>query len=72
MLQALGQNFTADRIGQCDVGADVESEPSVGPLRGRRAARVDDVELGAVANTPQDVMKEDRVRVARIRSPEQN
>jgi hypothetical protein len=72
MLQALSQDFPPDRVGQCNVGADVEAEPSVGPLRARRAARIDDVELGAVTYPPQDVVKEDRVRLARIRSPEQN
>jgi hypothetical protein len=72
MLQARRQNFAADRIGQRDVGTDVEPQPSVGPLRARRAPRVDDVELGAVTYAFEDVMKEDRVRLARIRSPEQN
>ena len=69
ILQAGGENFAADGVGQRDVRTDVETEPAVGPLRARRAARIDDVEFRAVVNAVQDVMKEDRMRFARIRSP---
>jgi hypothetical protein len=72
MLQTRRQNFAADRVGERNVGADVETEPPIRPLRARGPARVDDVELGTVTNAPQDMMEEDRVRLARIRSPEQN
>jgi hypothetical protein len=69
VLQAGCENLAANGVGQGDIGADVESEPAVGPASARRLTRIDDEELRAVANPAQDVMKEDRVRLARIRSP---
>ena len=62
-------DLAGDRVRQGDVGADLETEPDIGELCGRAATRVDDVELGAVAHALQHVMEEDRVRVARVRSP---
>ena len=70
VLQSGGEDFAPDRVGERDVGADVESEPAVGPLRALRAARIDDVELRAVVDSAKDVMEEDRMRLARVRSPE--
>ena len=60
------------RVGQRDVGADVEPEPAVGPLRGGRAPRVDDEQPRARVHALQHVMEEDRVRLARVRAPEQD
>lgn len=70
IVQSRRNNLTPDRIRERNVRADVDPEPFVGPLRAGRSTRVDDVEFRAVANTAQDVMKEDRVRLARIRPPE--
>src|SRR5205823_3388570 len=55
-------------IRERDVGTDVEPEPQVGPLRRRRAPRVDDDELRAVADRLEDMVEEDRVRLARVRA----
>ena len=60
------------RVRERDVGADVEAEPAVGPLRRRRAARIDDEEPGAVVHALEQVVEEDRVRLARVRAPEQD
>ena len=60
----------ADRVGEGDVGAHVEAEPAVGPLRGGGAARVDDEQLGAAVHRLEDVVEEDRVGFARVRAPE--
>ena len=60
----------ADGVRERDVGADVEAEPQVGPLRRRRAARVDDDELRAAMHRLQHVVEEDRMRLARVRAPE--
>jgi hypothetical protein len=68
--QAGVDDLAGDGVGQGDVGADVEPEPGVGPLRAARAARIDAVELGAAMNRLEEVMEEDRVRFARVRSPE--
>ena len=60
----------ADRVRERDVGADVEPQPAVGPLGGRGAARVDGVEPGALADGLEDVVEEDRMRLAGIAAPE--
>jgi hypothetical protein len=65
-------DLAADGVGQGDVGADVDAQPAVGPLRRIRPARVDRVELGAVVERFQDMQEVDRMRLARIRSPEDN
>jgi hypothetical protein len=69
VLEAGGEDFTADGVRQRDIRADVEAEPAVCPLCACRAARIDDVKLGSVMNAAQNVMKEDRMRLARVRSP---
>ena len=38
-------DLASDRVRERDVGADVEPEPEVGPLRRRRAAGIDDHQL---------------------------
>ena len=53
-----------------DVAADVQPEPQVGPLGRLGAARVDDDQLHPVADPLQDVVEEDRVRGARVRTPQ--
>ncbi len=69
VLQPGGENLSADRIGKRDVRSDVETKPTVRPLRARRAARIDDIKLGPVVKPSQDVMKVDRMRLSRVRSP---
>ena len=59
-------------VRQRDVAAHVEAEPRVGPLRGRRAARVDREHPRAVVDRLQHVVEEDRVRLAGVRSPQQD
>ena len=58
------------RVRERDVGADVEAEPAVGPLRRRRAARVDDEQPRAVVDALEHVVEEDRMRLAGVRAPE--
>jgi hypothetical protein len=65
-----GDDLAADRVGQRDVRADVESQPAVGPLGRAGAARVNDVELRAVADALEDVQEKDRMRLPGIRAPE--
>jgi len=69
VLEPRGEYLASDGVRERDVGADVEAEPAVRPSRARRAARIDDVQFGAPAKRAQNVMKEDRMRVARIRAP---
>lgn len=69
VLKACGENLTTDGVRQRDVRADVEAEPAVCPSRACRTSRIDDVKLGSVMNAAQNVMKEDRMRLTRVRSP---
>ena len=63
-------DLPAQRVGQGDVGADVDAQPDVGPLRRSGAAGVDGVHLRPVAEPLQQVVEEDRVRFPRVRPPE--
>ena len=49
---------------------DVEPEPDVGPLGRRRPARVDRVQAGALVDGLEDVVEEDRMRLAGVAAPE--
>ena len=70
VLEARGDDLSTDGVRQGDVAADVEAEPDVGPLGGARPARVDRVEAGAVPNATEEVVEEDRMRLAGIAAPE--
>ena len=70
--QAGGNNFAAHGVRQRNIRADVEAQPHVGPLRGTGAARVHHVQFCAVAQPLQQVVEENRVRLPRVRSPQQN
>ena len=65
-----GDDLAADGVGQRDVAADVEAEPDVGPLGRGRPARVDRVEPRPVADAAQEVMEEDRMRLAGVAAPQ--
>jgi hypothetical protein len=60
------------RVRERDVAADVKTEPRVRPLRGRGAPRVDRVHARPAVDRLQDVVEEDRVRLARVRAPQQD
>jgi hypothetical protein len=62
-------DLASDRVGQRDVGADIEPEPRVGPLRRARTPRIDDVQRRAAMDGLEDVVEEDRMRVAGVRPP---
>jgi hypothetical protein len=70
VLEARRDDLAADRVGQSDVGPDVEPEPHVGPLGRARPARVDRVEPGAVVDAAQEVVEEDRMRLAGVAAPQ--
>ena len=58
------------RVGQRDVAADVEAQPAVRPFRRRGPARVDRVQPGALANALEQVVEEDRMRLAGVAAPQ--
>jgi hypothetical protein len=70
VLEARGDDLAADRVRQGDVAADVETQPGVRPLRAARPARVDGVQPGAVADALEDVVEEDRMRLAGVAAPQ--
>src|SRR5215467_1569129 len=70
--QTSGNDFTGDRIGQRDIGAHIDAEPSMGPFGRTGSARIDDIELGAVLYAFEQVVEENRMRFASIRSPKQD
>jgi hypothetical protein len=70
VLEPRGDDLAPDGVGQGDVAPDVEAEPDVGPLGRARPARVDRVETGAVADTAEEVVEEDRMRLSGIAAPE--
>src|SRR5437764_15403327 len=65
-------NLSRHRVGQRNVAANVEAQPRVRPLRGTRPARINHMELRAVANPLQHMMEENRMRLARVRAPKEN
>jgi hypothetical protein len=70
VLKPSREDLAADRVGQRDIGTDVQSQPAVGPLRRAGPAGIDDVELRAVLDPFQDMQEVDRMRLTRIRAPE--
>jgi hypothetical protein len=68
--QAGRDDLAADRVRERDVAADVEPEPDVGPLGDCCPARVDRVQAGAVADAAEEVVEEDRMRLAGVAAPE--
>ena len=70
VLQPGGDDLAADRVGEGDVAADVEAHPDIGPFGRRRPTRVDRVQAGALANAAEEVMEEDRVRLAGVAAPQ--
>jgi hypothetical protein len=70
VLQARGDDLAPDRVRERDVAADVEAEPDVGPLGAARPARVDRVQARAVADAAEEVVEEDRMRLAGVAAPQ--
>ena len=70
--QLAGDDLARHRVRERDVGADVEAGPHVGPLRGGGPPRIDRVELGPTLHALEQVVKEDRVRLPGVRSPEED
>ena len=68
--EAGGDDLATDGVRERDVGPDIDPEPDVGPLGRARPTRVDGVEPRPVADALQQVMEEDRVRLARVRTPQ--
>src|SRR5579883_1604728 len=72
ILEARGYDFTSDGIGENDIGADIECGPHICPLNRARSSRIDSEETRTILYPLQKMMKENRMRFARIRSPEED
>jgi hypothetical protein len=70
MLEALSNDLPADGVGKSNVGPDVDAEPDVRPGSRRGSPRVDGVQAGTVVDSLEEVMEEDRVRLAGVRPPQ--
>jgi hypothetical protein len=70
VLQARRDDLPPDRVGQGDVAADVEAEPAVRPFGAARATRVDRVEARPATDRLEDMVKEDRMRLAGVAAPQ--
>ena len=70
VLEALGDDLAPHRVGQRDVRSDIQAEPAVGPLGTGRATRIDRVEAGALVDGLEDVVEEDRMRLAGVAAPQ--
>ncbi len=65
-------DFASHGVGQRDIGTHFEAQPHVRPLGRGRAPRIHNVQPGAIVHTLQYVVEEDRVRLPRIRPPQQD
>ena len=72
MMQVVDDDLAGHRVGEGDVGPDVQAEPQVAPLGRLGASRVDHDQPHPVVDPLQDVVEEDRVGGARVRAPEQH
>src|SRR4051812_37226105 len=65
-------NLPRHCVGNRDVGSDVQAQPHVGPRRGRRAARIDDIQSRAVLDPLEEMVEPDRMRLTGVRAPEED
>ena len=70
VVEARGDDLAADRVGERDVTPDVDAQPDVSPFGRARPTRVDGVQPGALADAAQEVVEEDRMRLAGVAAPE--
>src|ERR1043166_9623865 len=70
--QAGVDDLIAHGVGQRDVCSDIDAQPCIRPLGRAGPARVNHVQLGAIVNALEHVMKENRVRLAGVRAPQQD
>ena len=69
-VEAGRDDLPPDGVGERDVAAHVEAEPDVGPLGAAGPPRVDRVQPGALVDALEEVVEEDRMRLAGIAAPE--
>ena len=72
VLQALLDDDVPHRVGQGDIGAHPDGQPIVRRLDREGAARIDHHHARAVVDAFEHVQEHHRVRLARVRAPEQD
>jgi hypothetical protein len=70
VLQTRRDDLPSDRVGEGDVAADVDAEPDVGPLGRARPPRIDGEQPRPVIDAAEEVVEEDRMRLAGVRAPQ--
>jgi hypothetical protein len=70
--QARRDNFARHRVRKRNIGAYVEPEPHLRPLRRACPPRVNRIELCPAPQALQQVVEENRMRLPSIRSPQQD
>ena len=70
VLEPRRDDLAGDRVRERDVAADIEAEPAIRPLGAARPARVDRVETRAVVDALEQVVEEDRMRLAGVAAPQ--
>jgi len=72
IYQPRSNNLPAHRVGEGNVGANVQAQPQLGPACRTGVPRIHDIEFGAVAYALQQMMEENRVGFPRVRTPQQD
>jgi len=72
VVEIRGNYFSRHGVGERNIGTNVYSEPQIGELGRRRSSGIDGEHFGTLRKPLQDVVEIDRVRIPRIRSPQQN
>ncbi len=72
VLQVVHDDLARDRVGQRDVGADVDAQPQVAPLGRFGAPGVDHDQGRSLVDRLQDTVEEDGVCGSRIGAPQQD
>ena len=72
VVHSLGDDLAGHRVGKRDICADVEAQPHVRELGRGGAAGIHRVHGCTVVDAPQQVVEEDGVRLACVRSPQQD
>jgi hypothetical protein len=72
ILESKSDDLACDRVGKGDIRTHVKARPHVGPLHGTRTPRINGKETRSVPDSFEEMMKENRMCLPGIRSPEKN
>jgi hypothetical protein len=70
VVQPGRDDLPTDRVGERDVAADIKPKPGIRPFGRRSSTWIDRVQPRAVAHPAQQVVEEDRMRLAGVAAPQ--